>query len=172
MQSVTHHTYSALRRELTFDVAYEAFTHELDRLLGTMELDAAARLASRPSQELRDALRAAVGASDFALFQKIDHGALLSVLGGTSVRAATYVFGNGLIAYEMTKIDPRAGLYVPLRMFVRAIGTLDTQVTYDVPSSLLDQFGSAEITSVAESLDRKVDVMLGDAVRRASTLAA
>ena len=172
MQSVTHHSYSALRRELAFDVAYEAFTHELERSLGTMELDVASRLSSRPSQELRDALRGAVGASDFALFQKIDHGTLLSVLGGTPVRATTYVFGNGLIAYEMTKIDPRAGLYVPLRMFVRAIGALDTQVTYDLPSSLLDQLGSSEITAVAESLDRKVDVMIGEAVRRASALAA
>ncbi len=171
MHSVTHHSYSALRRELTFDVAYEAFTHELERLLGTMELDVTSRLAARP-QELRDALHAAVGASDFALFQKIDHGGLLTVLGGIATRATTYVFGNGLIAYEMTRIDPRAGLYVPLRMFVRAIGPLDTQVTYDVPSSLLDQLGSAEITAVAESLDRKVDVLIGEAVRRASALAA
>lgn len=172
MQRVTHHSYSAIRRELTFDVAYEAFTHALERSLGTMEIDAAQRMATRPPQELREQLQSFAGSSGFSLFQKIDHGALLSVLGGGETRAATYVFGNGLIAFEMTKVDPRAGLYVPLRLFVRAIGPLEIEVTYDVPSTILDQLASSEITAVAESLDRKVERMVSDAVNRASRLAA
>ncbi|NVB82460.1 MAG: DUF302 domain-containing protein [Kofleriaceae bacterium] len=172
MQRVTHHSYSAIRRELTFDVAYEAFTHELERSLGIMDLNVAGRMATRPPQELRDHLQSFAGSSGFALFQKIDHGGLLSVLAGVDTRAATYVFGNGLIALEMTKVDPRAGLYVPLRMFVRALGPLEIEVTYDVPSTLLDQLASSEITAVAESLDRKVERMVSDAVNRANRLAA
>lgn len=172
MQRVTHHSYSAIRRELTFDVAYEAFTHALERSLGIMDVDVAARMPARSPQELREQLQSYAGPSGFSLFQKIDHGGLLSGLGGRETRAATYVFGNGLIAFEMTKIDPRAGLYVPLRLFVRAIGALEIEVTYDVPSTLLDQLASSEVTAVAESLDRKVEQMVSDAVNRASRLAA
>jgi uncharacterized protein (DUF302 family) len=170
MQRVTHHSYSAIRRELTFDVAYEAFTHELERSLGIMDIDAIRRTST--SQELREQLQSFAGSSGFLLFQKIDHGALLSVLGGRDTRAATYVFGNGLIAFEMTRVDPRAGLYVPLRLFVRSIGPLEIEVTYDVPSTVLDQLASSEVTAVAESLDRKVEKMVSDAVNRASRLAA
>ena len=172
MQGVSHKSYSGLRRELSIDVAYEAFTHELERLLGRIDLEVVEQIQSSSPQELRAALQSYVGPSGFVLFQKIDHGGALSVLTGSDTRATTYVFGNALIAVEMTKIDPRAGLYVPLRMFVLATGPLDVAVTYDMPSSLLDQFGSPEITAVAESLDRKVDQLIADASRRASALAA
>src|SRR5262245_10312068 len=54
------------------------------------------------------------GPLDFTLFQKLDHGAIVTALGGRHCGATTYVFDNALIAVEMTRHVPRGGLYVPL----------------------------------------------------------
>ena len=152
------------------DVSYDGFTRALDSRLGKMPSDAG--LAARSPAQVLETLASFVGPSGFVLFQKIDHGGLLTVLGGKSTQAATYVFGNALIAIEMTKIDPRAGLYVPLRMFVRGIGSRQIELTYDLPSALLGQFGSSTITTVAESLNRKVDQLVSDCASRAGAMAA
>jgi uncharacterized protein (DUF302 family) len=170
MHRVIHQPYVATRRELVLDVGYDEFTHALEAALGTMDFERAAKL--RSTDEAAKLLASFVGASGFVLFQKIDHGGLLSLFTGRDVRASTYVFGNALIAIEMTRVEPRCGLYVPLRMFVESVGVRRVDVTYDVPSSLLDQFRSAEVTSVAETLDRKVEHMIDDAAKRAGAIAA
>jgi uncharacterized protein (DUF302 family) len=104
-----------------------------------------------------------VGPLDFALFQRIDRGAIVTALTGRNRDATTYVFGNALIAIEMIKHVPRAGLYVPLRLFVEAIDTDGVRITYDLPSSLMAQFGSAEVDEVALCLDEKVRRLLDEA---------
>jgi hypothetical protein len=55
-------------------------------------------------------------------------------LTGRRCEATTYVFGNALIAIEMTRHVARAALYVPLRLFVEAIADDRVRVTYDLPS--------------------------------------
>lgn len=102
------------------------------------------------------------GESGFMLFGTTDHGALLSIFGDTQ-KAIQYVFGNPLIAIEMTRHNLGAGLYAPLRVltYERAQGT--TCLEYDPPSSLLGQFNDDRIALVASLLDRK----LGELVRAA-----
>jgi hypothetical protein len=56
----------------------------------------------------------------------------VTVLTGRPCEATIYVFGNALIAVEMT------GLYVPLRLFVEAVVSDRVRVTYDLPSSLMN----------------------------------
>src|SRR5690348_2084440 len=97
--------YQATRREITFGVSYDHFTRALESLLGRMDVASLGSITS--AEAMRKALAAAVGPLDFALFQKIDHGALLTVLEERPTRAATYVFGNALIAVAMTRHDPR-----------------------------------------------------------------
>ena len=99
---------------------------------------------------------------DFTLFQQLDHGAIVTALVGRPCRATTYVFGNALIAVEMTRHVARAGLYVPLRLFVEAIDEDRVRITYDLPSSLMAEFGSPEVNDVARGLDEKVTRILDE----------
>lgn len=87
----------------------------------------------------------------------------MTALIGRHCAATTYVFGNALIAVEMTRHVPRAGLYVPLRLFVEAIDGDRVRITYDLPSSLMVEFGSAEVNDVARRLDEKVKRILDEA---------
>ena len=63
----------------------------------------------------------------------------------------------------MTRHVPRAGLYVPLRLFVEAIDADRVRITYNLPSSLMAAFGSAEANDVARGLDEKVKRLLDEA---------
>ena len=85
--------------------------------------------------DLQQRLAAFIGPSDFSLFQIIDHGNLLSAHAGRAIRAATYVFGNALIAIEMTRHVAAAGLYVPLRLFIEELAPVRVLVTDDVIAS-------------------------------------
>src|SRR4051794_31166295 len=96
-------SYRAVRRELRFDVGYADFIRALESLLGRMNVDALPEIARETQERAREKLAAVVGLSGFALFQRIDHGALSRVFGGHASKARTYVFGNALIAVEMTK---------------------------------------------------------------------
>jgi uncharacterized protein (DUF302 family) len=94
-----------------------------------------------------------------------DHGKLLNIAGAPK-KAKQYVLGNPLIAITMTRHDIRAGLYAPLRVFVYESEDHSTRVEFDQPSSLFGQFNNPEITSVAQSLDRK----LANVIKKAKLL--
>lgn len=159
--------YEPSRLEITLDVSHAEFTSALEGLLGRMDVDALKDLATQSPQAARATLSSFVGPLDFTLFQKLDHGGLLTAFAGKRVRATTYVFGNALIAIEMTKHDARVGLYVPLRLFVQEIGERRVLVTYDLPSTTMAQFASADIDAVARTLDAKVQRLLEETVKRA-----
>jgi hypothetical protein len=152
--------------EVAVDASFERFTGALESLLGKMDLAAPGELAALSAEAARAKLASYVGPLDFALFQKIDHGTLLTVLTGGRQRAVTYVFGNALIAVEMTKHDLRAGLYVPLRLLVHEIAA-GVRVSYDLPSTQLAQLGCSAIDAVARQLDGKVKRLLDAAAQRA-----
>jgi uncharacterized protein (DUF302 family) len=159
--------YEATRLEITLDISHADFTSALEGLMGRFDLDALRDLAALSAEAARARLSSFNGPLDFTLFQKLDHGAVLTAFTGRPVRATTYVFGNALIAVEMTKHDARVGLYVPLRLFVQEIEQQRVLVTYDLPSSTMAQFASPEIHAVARSLDEKVQRLLEETVKRA-----
>jgi hypothetical protein len=156
--------YQASRSEETFQVSYAVFTSAFESLLGSTDVAA----FSENTTAERERLASFVGPLDFSLFQKIDHGALRTNIAGKPTLAMTYVFGNALIAIEMTKLDPRAGLYVPLRLFVQETAKDRVLATYDLPSAAMAQFGSQAIDEVARSLDSKVRHLLTETVSRAA----
>lgn len=156
------HPYKAVRREQTLDISFDAFVRAFESLLGSM--DVAALGEASPPDRYREKLASFVGPSELALFQKLDHGGPLTALAGRPTRATTYVFGNALIAVEMTKHVPFVGLYVPLRLYVCALGSTNIVVTYDVPSATIAQFDDPEANRVARSLDAKVEKLIADAV--------
>jgi uncharacterized protein (DUF302 family) len=65
----------------------------------------------------------------------------------------------------MTKHVARAGRYIPLRLFVEAVASDRVRVTYDLPSSLMAPFGSADVNVVARGLDEKVERILAETAR-------
>ena len=158
--------YQANRQERSFGISYATFTKAFEALLGRMDVAMLADLATLGPDAARARLGSAVGALDFALFQKLDHGGLLTALAAKPTRAITYVFGNALIALEMTKHDARVGLYVPLRLFVQEVGPDRVRVTYDLPSATMAQFESAAIDEIARSLDHKIERLLDATVAR------
>ncbi len=160
--------YEAIQVAWDLDVSYADFTRTFESLLGRMDAAALSDLSQLPSELARTRLASFVGPLDFALFQKLDHGAIIASLYGRQARAMTYVFGNALIAVEMTKHVPRAGLYLPLRLFVEEVGAAEVRVTYDLPSSLIATFGSAEANAVARGLDQKVERLLRETINSAS----
>jgi uncharacterized protein (DUF302 family) len=162
------HPYRTVRRELRFAVPFADFTRALESLLGTIEPAVLAEIARYSPERAREELASMVGLSGFALFQKVEHGTLLKSLVGRGVHATTYVFGNALIAIEMTKHEPKVGLYVPLRLHVSKSDPGEVTVTYDIPSATLAQFHSPSVDAVASSLDTKVDKLVDVAAALAS----
>jgi uncharacterized protein (DUF302 family) len=160
-------TYAASRVELQLDVRYERFTSAFEGLLGKMDVGMFAELPALSASAVRERLASVVGPLDFTLFQKLDHGGIVTALSPRRLRATTYVFGNALIAVRMTQHDPRAGLYVPLRLLVTEVGDGRVLITYDLPSALLAQFDSEAITPVARELDAKVERLLEETERAA-----
>ena len=161
--------YQANRREVEFDVDHAAFSAAFEELLGRTDVSAFADAAPLTAEAARERLASFVGPLDFSLFQKIDRGGLRTAITGKPTLATTYVFGNALIAVQMTTNDARAGLYVPLRLFVQEIAKRRVTVTYDLPSAAMRQFGVPAIDDVARSLDDKVQRLLAETVARASS---
>ena len=159
--------YPVTQVELHLDVSYQGFTHAFEALLGRMNAAVVGDLRSLSPEAARARLASFVGPLDFTLFHEIDHGAVLAGIYGRSAHAITYIFGNPLIAVEMTKHDARAGLYVPLRLFVEEVVEGKARLTYDLPSSLIAQFGSPDADTVARGLDAKVQRLLDATVARA-----
>jgi hypothetical protein len=63
-----------------------------------MPVEALSALHSLSAEAARERLASYVGPLDFTLFQKLDHGAIVTALTGRPCKATTYVFGNALIA--------------------------------------------------------------------------
>ena len=154
------HPYGAVRRELRFAVGYTEFTRALESLLGRLDPAGLVGIGRDTPDRAREKLARMAGVSGFTLVQKIDHGAISRSLATRHIHATTYVFGNALIASDMTKLDPRVGLYDPPRLYVCETKTHGVLVTYDLPSATLAQFDSPAINGVAASLDAKVEKLV------------
>jgi uncharacterized protein (DUF302 family) len=160
---------SITQTEWTIELSYAAFTAAFEALLGRMDAEAFVDLPSLPPEGARAKLASVVGPLDFVLFQRIDHGSIVRALYGRDAHAMTYVFGNALIAVEMTKHDLRAGLHVPLRLMVEQVAQGRVRVTFDLPSSLIARLGVPAADAVARDLDLKVERLLLATIRRAHT---
>ena len=135
----------------------------LERRLPRFNLDTLPSLLAEP-QEAKRRLEAVAGPGGLMLFAAVDHGSLLAVL-GQSRKAVQYVLGNPLLAVQMTRHDPAAGLYAPLRLLVYEDEEGKTLLEYDTPSSLFGQFRDDRVDAVAAVLDRKVEELVAAAVR-------
>ncbi len=112
-------------------------------------------LAKDDIEGLRAAAERAAGDDGLAIHYVARHGDLLALQGERRPLVAYYI-GNILSASAMTKVNPAAGLYAPLRVVVYANPDGGTTMEYDRPTSMFGQFRSAEIDAVAQSLDERL----------------
>ncbi|WP_460547699.1 DUF302 domain-containing protein [Hymenobacter daeguensis] len=138
--------------------SFDRFTQHLEAALGHLDRTIFDQVATAPAL-VEAYLKQLGGEQELILFGIEDHGALLAII-GASRKARQYAIGNPLIALTMTQHDMRAALYAPLHVLVYEAPNQQVCVEYDLPSSLFGQFGNAEITKVAESLDGKLATLL------------
>jgi uncharacterized protein (DUF302 family) len=123
--------------------------------LGRLDDSVRALLTKNDIEGLRAVLKRIAGEDGLAIHYVALHGDLLALKGERRPLTAYYI-GNVLSAVEMTKVNPAAGLYAPLRVVVYANAEGGTTMEYDRPSSMFGQFKDAEIDAMAQSLDQRL----------------
>jgi uncharacterized protein (DUF302 family) len=151
-------TAQVLHRSVQIDTSFERFTSALQKILGDFPADIQQDIIERP-QAAAQRLKAAEGAQGLMIFAVFDHGAALNMVGAPT-KAKQYLIGNPLTAIQMSQHDIRAALYAPLRVLVYERKEGQTIVEYDQPSSQFGQFGRADVTEVARTLDVKLERVL------------
>jgi len=164
--SISTSTVPVLHRSLTIDREFQPFTAALEKILGHFPAGVQQDILERP-QQAEQRLKAAEGAEALMIFSVFDHGAALNMRGARR-RAKQYLIGNPLTAIQMSQHDIRAALYAPLRVLVYEQQPGRTIVEYDQPSSLFGQFGRADVTQVAATLDVKLERVIAQAAQLAS----
>ena len=144
---------------MNVNVEFDNFTCTFELLLGN--LDRSVFNETDPSI-IEKCLKGMSGEEDLMLFEVLDHGNLLNIVGSPR-KAKQYVLGNPLTAAEMTRYDIRAGLYAPLRVLIYETDNQSTQIEFDRPSSLFGQFNNPNVTAVAQSLDKKLVNLIQEA---------
>jgi uncharacterized protein (DUF302 family) len=127
--------------------------------LGRLDDSVRALLTKNDIEGLRTALKRIAGEDGLAIHYIAFHGDLLALKGERRPLTAYYI-GNVLSAVEMTKVNPAAGLYAPLRVVVFANAEGGTTMEYDRPSSMFGQFKDPEIDAMAQSLDQRLMTFL------------
>jgi hypothetical protein len=153
----------------TVGVALEfaKFITTFESLLGKYDPTVADQIRNDPQVADR-MLQAMEGEQNLMIFSKLNHGGLFRLI-GQSRNAVRYTIGNPRIALQMTRHDIGAALYVPFNLLVIEYEASSVRVEYDLPSSLLGQFGNPDVLQVATQLDQKIERLL-DATVRAATL--
>ena len=138
---------------------FAAVRNALEQSVPRLDAEVPALIAGGDTERLRQRLEVA---ADLSIFLQFDHGALLRLYGKPR-KAVQYLIGNPLTASTMTRYGLAAGLYVPLRVILYETDDGGSCFEYDLPSSLLGQFGDDRITDVARSLDVKLGKALSAA---------
>jgi Cyclic nucleotide-binding domain len=121
----TESTQRVTQIEVIVEASYANFTRAFESLLGRMPVDALSGLHSLSAQAAREKLASFVGPLDFTLFQKLDHGAIVTVLGERkAVSAGQYLYREGDSAYDF---------------YVVLAGVVEIVVTADGAERVLDR---------------------------------
>jgi uncharacterized protein (DUF302 family) len=154
-------TISVRHVSVSLDKTFEETCARFESRMGHLDYPAFNERLERGMSEdaARDYMKTIEGPRGLMIFAVIDHGRLAG-LAGKAAGAKQYVVGNPLFALQMTKKDIRAGLYAPLRVYIREDGPNKSIVEYDLPSSLFGQFQNPEVDRVARMLDEKLEAAI------------
>jgi hypothetical protein len=135
---------------------YDGFVADFEKAAPPFDRTAVQAIVERGG-DWDDVLAAAAAnaPNDLMVYAKIDALPLLSLAGHTT-KAVEYLLGNHTIAETMFRHDPKALLYAPLRLLIYADADGNAVFSMDQPSAAFGSLGIAEVTTVGESLDRKV----------------
>ena len=163
--AMTDSQFRVIHVRVTSDRPFADVQAAFERRLGRFEPDVYQALAEGGDPAaVRARLEAMAGSSGFMLFSTSDHGRLLRLV-GQQRKAVQYLIGNPLFAVEMTRHAIGAALYAPLRVLIYEADDGRTCIEYDRPSSLFGQFGDERVSSMAASLDQKLEDLAATAVR-------
>jgi hypothetical protein len=143
---------------IKLSTSFEKFTRQFEGALGRFDPNQIAAHFEAPAL-LEDTIRKMQGYEELMLFNKYDHGALLTAISAPR-KAIHYMIGNPLIANAMTHHDLRAGLYAPLQALVYEGEEMAAYIEYDLPSDLFGQFNNANVNLTAKSLDTKFENLI------------
>jgi uncharacterized protein (DUF302 family) len=162
---MTESRFSVVHVRVTSDRPFADVQTAFERRLGRFDPDVYQALAQGGDPAaVRARLEAMAGPSGFMLFSTSDHGRLLRIV-GQQRKAVQYILGNPLFAVEMTRHAIGAALYAPLRVLIYEADDGRTCIEYDRPSSLFGQFGDERVSSMAASLDQKLEDLAATATR-------
>ena len=153
------------RIEVTSTKKFSETIAEFERRIPMVDSSAFARLvaADANTREIQDAVESMVGDLGFLILAKLDQGPLVSLM-GKKKKMTVYLIGNPVLANRMYERNPAIGVYAPLRASVYEGPDGKTRVTYDRPSTLLEQFGDEDVKSVAHMLDEKMSRLTKDLI--------
>nr|WP_170587921.1 DUF302 domain-containing protein [Ruegeria arenilitoris] len=102
--------------------------------------------------EAIDALQAAVENAGATVFARVDHAAGAHKVDMTIPPNQVLIFGNPAVGTPAMQIDPRAGLFLPLK--VQAYEDADGQVwlAYEDPKETMDELDAVEKSPVIDKM--------------------
>ncbi len=102
--------------------------------------------------EAMDALEAAVGNAGAAVFARVDHAAGAEKVGMTIPANQVLIFGNPALGTPAMQADPRAGLFLPLKVQAYEDENGQVWLAYEDPKETMDELDAVEKSPVIEKM--------------------
>ncbi|WP_254449168.1 DUF302 domain-containing protein [Ruegeria sp. HKCCA5491] len=102
--------------------------------------------------EALDALEAAVGNAGATVFARVDHAAGAEKVGTPIPANQVLIFGNPELGTPAMQIDPRAGLFLPLKVQAYQDAVGQVWLAYEDPKETMDELDEVENSPVIEKM--------------------
>lgn len=140
----------------SYEQVKSALEEKMNNVWNVDELISQLQKSNVSWKQSKKAIQKRFGKSGLGIFNKIEHGNLLS-LAGKSGKATQYTIGSPLLAVQMTERVLPAALYAPFKLLLYQDDKARTVITYDRFSSLLSQFHDEDVSRVAHEVDNKLE---------------
>ncbi|WP_405106931.1 DUF302 domain-containing protein [Phaeobacter sp. BS52] len=130
---------------------------------------AAADLIKIPSQkpvaETMDALQAAVEGAGATVFARVDHAAGAQKVDLSLGDAQLLIFGNPKLGTPVMQADPRAGLFLPLKILAYQDAEGQVWLTYEDPAEMLSALDVPADAEAVAKMQGALGKLTGAAVK-------
>jgi uncharacterized protein (DUF302 family) len=153
------------RFSLTSSKPFDHVVQALDAAIGHPDMAVFGRSTheARSFAELKSAVEKGLSKTGLTLFMQLDQGAVVQKEAGQDTpRIIRLRIGNPLIMKEMAKHVPDAGSYAPVTVLVDERAD-GVHLSYDRMASFLAAYGNRDALRVAEDLDNKIETLLREA---------
>jgi len=153
------------RFSLTSSKPFDQVVQALDAAIGHPDMAVFGRSTheARSFAELKSAVEEGLSKAGLMMFMQLDQGAVVQKeTGQDTPRIIRLPIGNPLIMKEMAKHVPDAGSYAPVTVLVDERAD-GVHLSYDRMASFLAAYGNRDALRVAEDLDNKIETLLREA---------